>query len=336
MKTVIRDIAYHLPKNVVTNEDLQSENPGWDVQRLQQHTGIYQRYIADPSETALDLALVACRKLFQRYPELLPSIDGIIFCTQSPDYIMPPNACVLHKHLSLKDEVWAFDINLACSGFIYGLAIASGLMHIKATNHILLVTADTYSKYIYPKDHSTRMVFSDAAAVTYLAASTQKNIGIRDILCATQGKDFDSFYIPAGGSRMLRSERTQAEVKDDYGNIRTAEHIQMDGMRLLEFIMKKLPAQIESLLKRQRLGIDDIDLFVFHQANRFILDALARRLHIPQEKMFKNLKVGNTVSASIPIALAEAQEQGLLKQGQRVLLSGFGVGLSWGTAIVEF
>lgn len=335
MKAKIKDIAYYLPERIVTNKELHKENPDWDINLLEERVGVLKRHIARDNETALDLSFQACSKLFSENKDAQGKIDGIIFCTQSPDYIMPPNACILHKMLDLGEDVFAFDFNLACSGYIYGLALAQGLIYSGIGKNILLVNADTYSKYINKQDRSVRMLFGDGAAASWIT-SADSTAGIIDIQCSTSGKDYQKFIIPAGGCRMPKSSKTALLTVDDSGNVRSPENIHMDGMGIMVFVNSKVPQQIQSILARNRLKLKDIDLFIFHQASKVALDSLVRLLGIKPEKTYQNLhRVGNTVSASIPIVLKEALESGAVSQGEKVLLSGFGVGLSWGSAIIE-
>lgn len=335
MRVKIKDIEYYLPEHIVTNQDLHEENPDWDMNSVEERAGVVKRHIARDDETALDLSLQACKKLFSVHKNIQSQIDGIIFCTQSEDYVLPPNSCILHKMLDLPENVFAFDFNLACSGYIYGLALAQGLMHSGITKNILLVNADTYSKYIHKQDRSVRVLFGDGAAVTWITASDSSQ-GIIDIKCSTFGKDYKKFIIPAGGCRMPKSKETALPKTDNSGNVRTLEDLHMDGMGILAFNNSKVPKQIRSILEHNSLTIDDIDLFVFHQASKMALDSLTRLLKIKPEKVFRNLReIGNTVSASIPIALKDALDSRRITPGNKVLVSGFGAGLSAGTAIIE-
>jgi 3-oxoacyl-[acyl-carrier-protein] synthase-3 len=335
MKIKITDIAYHLPENSVTNDELKRENPDWDMTLVEARSGVKKRYIARDDETALDLAIKACNKLFEGNKNTQEKIDAIIFCTQSPDYIIPPNSCILHKILDLPDDVFCLDCNIACSGYIYCIAIAQGLICSGISKNLLLVAADTYSKFIHRQDRSSRVLFGDGASVSLLELSNSSQ-GIIDIQCSTAGKHYDKFIIPAGGCRKPKSKETAVPKIDNSGNIRTLENIHMDGMGILTFVNTKVPKQIRSILAQNGLSLDDIDLFIFHQASKLVLDSLTRLLKISQEKVFRNLsEVGNTVSASIPISIKEALESGKISRGDKILLAGFGAGLSWGTAIVE-
>ncbi len=336
MRVKIEAIDYYLPEMIISNDDLARENSDWNMGVLETRTGVAKRHVAKDDETALDLAVKACEKFFATQPYHKESIDGLIFCTESTDHILPPNSCILHKRLDLSENVFAFDFTLACSGYIYGLALAQGLIASKSATNILLVNADTYSKFINKQDRSTRILFGDGAAVSLINASSAGS-GIIDMKCSTSGKDYDKFIIPAGGCRHPKSESTSVEVKDKSGNVRTEENIHMDGFGILTFVNSKVPKQVSEILAKNGLSVDDIDLFIFHQASSMALDSIERALKIKPEKMFRNLKdIGNLVSASIPVALKDAMDQGKIKAGDKVVLCGFGVGLSWGTAIIEF
>lgn len=335
MPVTIKDIAYHLPDRIITNDEFKKEHPSWDMDHVEKSIGVKQCYIARDDETALDLALKACQKLFSQNKDLKTKVDGLIFCTQSEDYIMPPNSCILHKMLELSEDTLAFDFNLACSGYIYGLALAKSLILSCMAKDILLVNADTYSKYTNKKDRSVRVVFSDAAAVSWIT-SEDAGKGIIDIKCSTLGKGYDKFIIPAGACRMPKSDKTKILETDKTGNERSLEDIHMNGLAILEFIKTKVPPQIRQLLEKNNLTLDDIDLFIFHQASKMALDTLTHLLNIDPNKTYRNIeRIGNAVSASIPIALKQALDEGKISKGDRVLLCGFGVGLSWGTAIFE-
>jgi 3-oxoacyl-[acyl-carrier-protein] synthase-3 len=335
MSTTIKAVSFYLPENAVTNERLKAENPEWSMDQIEARSGVRCRYVCDKSETALDLAYKACMKLFDENREARDVVDGIVFCTQSPDYIIPSNSSILHGMLDLPEEVFAVDINHACSGYVYGLSVAHGAILSGAATNVLLVTAETYSKYINPGDRSTRVLFGDGAAVSWITSSGDSR-GLIDARFATLGKDFRLFHIPAGGCRLPRSEETMRPKTDSNGNVRTLENIYMDGMKILGFVNTKVLKQIRALLEKNGLGAGDIDVYVFHQASKMVIDSLTRLLGIDPLKVFGNVaEVGNTVSASIPIALKCAMESGVLRRGHRVLISGFGAGLSWATALVE-
>lgn len=330
----ISHIEYHLPDYILTNQEIGELHPNWDMNKTSDKTGVFSRHIAKTDETAFDLATFAVRKLFNNSPINIEEIGGIIFCTQSPDYIMPSNAFLLHKEFNFKSHVWCFDYNLACSGFIYGLAIARGMISTGLAKHILLINADTYSKYINKNDRSTSLLFGDGAAASLISHSNTDSI--IDIALASDGDSYKSFYIPAGGSRLPINDTTNIEKIDIVGNIRSKENIHMDGHAVWSFISKTVPSQINSLLSRNKLSFNEIDQVIFHQASKFTLDALIKSINVDPSKCFINLNtVGNTVSASIPIALKNSIDKGKVKDGDLLLLSGFGVGLSWGSLLLK-
>ena len=334
MSLIIESIEYYLPENIVTNADLQKENPDWNLEKITEKTGVYQRHIAGKNETAYDLSIKACDKLFQTNDK--NNIDGIIYCTQSPDYIMPSNSFLMHKHFGLKDEIFAYDFNHACTGYIYCLAMANAFVKAGMAREILLVNADTYSKYINPKDRSTRVLFGDGAAATIVKKSGRKR-GIIDIDLGSSGSGYNKFWIPAGGLRSPKSSSTSIEIEDDRGNIRTQNDIQMDGFSVWSFINSVAPKQVDRLLKRNDVAKTDIDQFIFHQASKMTLESIRRSMKLNEEQVFINIQnIGNTVSASIPISLRDAIDQGEIDNGSILILSGFGVGLSYGTILMEY
>jgi 3-oxoacyl-[acyl-carrier-protein] synthase-3 len=331
----IEAIAYSFPARSLANSELRKSYPDWDFDRLEKRTGVFSRYVADEGETALDFAVHACQKLDAEDRLHAAGIDAVIFCTQSPDYIMPPNSCLLHGMLGLPSEALAFDITLACSGFVYGLQLSSSLIQSGAASRVLLATSDTYTRYIHSGDRATRCLFGDGGAVSLISRSTNGR-GIRDISCGTAGAHYEKFIIPAGGMREPRSADSGSEITDESGNVRTAENIRMDGFGVLSFFNSTVPCSVRTLISRNSLTVNDIDLFVFHQASQVALDNLKTALQIPAEKMVCDLKeTGNLVSASIPVALQRAVDSGRAKPGQLAILCGFGVGLSWGTALVD-
>lgn len=333
MNAIIKHIEYYLPEKIVSNNDLRNEFPAWDVDKIQTKSGVASRHIAATDETALDLSIKACEKLFEVYDK--SQIDGIIYCTQSPDYIMPSNSFLLQRHFALSENLFCYDFNHACTGYIYGLMMAHSYIRSGLAKKILLVTADTYSKYINPADRSTRVLFGDAAAATIIEA-TDTDKGIVDLEVATFGNGYDKFIIPAGGARLPQSPETAVLLTDLLGNVRTKNNIKMDGMAVWSFINSKVPDQIRGLLERNHLTMADINLVVFHQASLMTLDSLIKILNLEMDKVFINIReLGNTVSASIPIALKDAMDAGRIKNNERLMLSGFGVGLAYGTIIIN-
>ncbi|RMO18839.1 3-oxoacyl-ACP synthase [Pseudomonas cichorii] len=332
----IAHIEYELPVQSLDNEALARDFPEWDVDKIFQKTGINQRHIVDESETASDLAFRACEKLFASTDIQRSDIDALVYCTQSPDYLLPATACILQHRLQLPTTCAAFDFNQGCSGYIYGLGIAKGLIESGQCRNVLLVTAETYSRYIHPKDKSVRTLFGDAAAVTLLSASTDGPF-LERFRYGSDGSGADNLIVPVGGARRPSAKNPQLEAYgDDSGNVRTDADLYMNGPAIFEFSMTRVPQLFASLFDEE-VGVPDIDLFVFHQANQFMLDALRRRLKLPAEKFAMAFQhCGNTVSCTIPIALKESMNKGVLKPGDLVAAVGFGVGYSWGACLIRW
>jgi len=329
----IAAIATHLPEHVLSNDDLAALYPGWPAAKILDKTGIRERRIAGPDETASDLAFEAGRKLIASGACAAKDIDFLILCTQAPDFILPTSACILQDRLGLRRDIGAFDINLGCSGFVYGLSIAAGFIAAGAASNILLLTADTYSKYIHSGDKSVRTLFGDGAAATLISRSEDSWVG--PFVFGTDGGGARDLIVEAGGFRTRRSAQTALEQEDRTGNIRSRDNLYMNGASVLNFSLREVPRTWARLLELTGESSDDVDFVVLHQANKFMLDALQRKLALPPEKVPRRYEdVGNTVSSTIPFVLADLRENGQMAPGTRIMLIGFGVGLSWAGAAV--
>jgi 3-oxoacyl-[acyl-carrier-protein] synthase-3 len=337
MKAKIAAIEYALPEQVLTNEDLASEFPDWTVEKISEKTGISRRYIAGEQEFASDLGVKAANKLFTEGNCAPEEIDYLLYCNQSPDYLLPTTACIIQDRLNIPTTAGALDFNLGCSGYVYGLGLAKGLIETGQANNILLITAETYSKFIHPGDKSVRTLFGDAAAATLVRGVEREQEAIGPFVYGTDGSGAKNLMVPSGGLRSPRSVETAIPMEDSQGNIRSQNNLYMNGPEILTFTLLTIPKAVKSLLKKSGHTMDSIDLFVFHQANRFMLDHLRKKLAIPEDKFvlaYENF--GNTVSSTIPIALKEAEKMGQLKPGMKVMLVGFGVGYSWGANLLEW
>lgn len=333
MSIGIKAIEYVLPTKELSNEELAQIYGDWSAEKIYNKTGIKVRHVVSENECASDLAERAALKVFDSGIISPNEIDFILLATQSPDYILPTTACVLQHRLGIPDTAGAIDFNLGCSAYIYGLALAKSLINTKIAKNVLLITAETYSKYIHPLDKSTRTIFGDAAAATLVC---EEGHAIGDFDLGTDGSGKDFLIIPSGGAKLPRSENTGKEINDN-GNIRSQDNVYMDGTEIFSFTLNVVPKSINNLLVKQNLKLEDIDLFVFHQANKFMLDYLKKKINIPDHKFYINMfDIGNTVSATIPIALKRAEEDGKLRKGDSVLLCGFGVGLSWGSTVITY
>ncbi len=330
--TGILGIEYTLPEKILTNDELADIYASWTAQKIKAKTGIKTRHITAENETASDLGVAAAKKLLAKHIVPKEEIDFIIFVTQSPDYKLPTTACIVQEKLGIGKYVGAFDINLGCSGYIYGLAVAKSLVETGIANNVLLITSETYSKYINPLDKSTRTIFGDGAAATLIGHGGMEICSF-DLGTDGSGKDF--LMIATGGSRKSCSPATAIEKEID-GNIRSEDNLFMSGPDIFEFTIREVPNSVKRILLKENLVKNNIDLFIFHQANQFMLDYLDKIMKLDKRKCYTNFSdTGNTVSASIPIALKRAMDEGVVKANQTILLCGFGVGLSWGSTVIK-
>lgn len=333
----LADISIYLPKKILSNSELETLYCDWPASKIFKKTGIKERRIASDEETASDMAFQAATNLFQQGVVHSTDVDFLIFCTQSPDYILPTSACILQSRLNISRSSGALDINLGCSGFVYALSLAKGLVETGAAKCVLILTADTYSKFIHPLDKSVRTLFGDGASATAIVASNTEQERIGPFIFGTDGDGAKNLIVETGMSRVPRSVDSAKEVVDGSGNIRSKDNLYMNGAEIMAFTLKEVPNAVEALLAKAENRIENIDFFIMHQANKFILEALRKKLKLDEAKvpiLVEN--IGNTVSSSIPIALFHLFEQGKLKRGQKLMLVGFGVGYSWAACMVNF
>jgi 3-oxoacyl-[acyl-carrier-protein] synthase III len=324
-------IEYYLPLKILNNLILSENFPGFEASKIEAKIGIRERHIAADDETALDMAFNASQKVLEDYDK--SQIGFILFCTQSPDYFLPTTACILQDRLGLPTNIGALDFNLGCSGFVYGLSIAKGLINSNICTNILLITSETYSKHIHPKDRANRSIFGDAATATILNFEDVNKIFNFEL--GTDGKGENNLIVKNGGFR-FRNHNKSEEWTDDAGNFRSDNHLYMNGPEIFNFTIESIPGVIKRVLEKNHLTIDEIDYFIFHQANKYMLDYLRKKIQIPLDKFYNNmLFTGNTVSSTIPIALKDCLDNKIVKQGDKVLLIGFGVGYSWGATIIK-
>lgn len=334
----IAAIATHLPEQVLSNDALAESYPTWPAAKILDKTGIRERRVAAPGETAGDLAYAAAVNLLSSGAVTREEIDFVILCTQAPDYILPTTACLLQHRLGLPTHVGALDINLGCSGFVYGLALASGLIASGAASTIMLLTADTYSKFIHPGDKSVRTLFGDGAAATLIcAAEPGDGATVGPFVFGTDGAGGMDLVVEAGGARLPRDADTATEFTDRAGNVRSRDNLYMNGGNVLNFTLREVPRAMAALLEKTGTTAADYDKFVLHQANKFMLDALGRKLGVPEERVSRHFEmIGNTVSSTIPFVLEREMAEKGCSPGTRMMLMGFGVGLSWAAASITF
>ena len=325
MKAYITGLACYLPE--LTEENTNA--------RLRKKTGIERRRICPPDMTASDMAQKAAEKLFTHGTDK-GIIDFVILCTQSPDYFLPTTACILQHKLGLPKNCGAFDFNLGCSGYVYGLGIAKGLIESGQAGNVLLLTSETYSKYINPQDHATKPLFGDGASATLIQAVESQHEGIYGTVYGTDGSGAESLIVPAGGMRKRYSDTEIQEYTDAFGNFRTNRDLYMNGAEIMNFALETVPAALEEILIKSSLARKDIDYYVFHQANRMMLDYLREKCGLQDMPYWNDVKnYGNTVSSSIPIALSDMISLEGNENMKRVLMIGFGVGLSWGGCVTD-
>jgi 3-oxoacyl-[acyl-carrier-protein] synthase-3 len=333
-RATIAAIRSQLPARIVTNAEL-APDVGWTAEEIFAKTGIAQRHVAGPDECVSDLATGAAEKLLRDTGADRARVDFLILCTQTPDHLLPATACLVHARLGLGAACAAFDLNQGCSGYLYALGVAAALIRSGMAASGLVLTGDTYTKFIHPRDRSVRTLFGDAATATLLRATTGP--GLDHFVFGTDGAGARNLIIPAGGTRLPRSAETAQAVTDASGNTRAPDHLLMNGTQIFNFTLQRVPGLVAGVLAAAGRRPEEIDWFVFHQANRFMLDHLRQKLGVPPEKMVWFLEnTGNTVSSSIPLALEHAAAAGRFAPGQRVLLAGFGVGYSWGGALLEW
>lgn len=333
MQVYIKAISYYLPKNVITNAELAKIFPEWTEEKIAKKLGILERHVTAEDETASDMAVAAAGRLFSEHGIDKGSIDYLIFCTQSADYVLPTTACLIQNRLGLNDSIGAVDLNLGCSGWIFGLSMAKGLIAGGMASNVLLLTAETYSKYMHPKDKGNRTIFGDGAAATLV--STQGIAEIGNFSFGTDGEGAKNLIVRTGGARCRKSKNDL--VFDDFGNPKSSDYLYMNGTEILNYTLDRIPTLIEDVLKKNSVSIEDIDLHVYHQANKYIANLQRVKMKIPVEKYyccFENM--GNTVSSTIPIALCEALKDGTIQQGMKVLSVAQGLGYSWGGVMMKF
>lgn len=329
MKAFIKAISYYLPTKIITNEDLIKAFPEWTVDKVTSKIGVSERHISSDNETALDMSVNASVKLFMEYNIAPSTIDFILFCTQSPDYFLPTSACLIQEKLGILTSAGALDFNLGCSGFVYGLSLAKGLIIGGIAKNILLLTSETYSKHIHPQDKGNRAIFGDAAAATLV--STEGFAEICNFCLGTDGTGAGNLIIKTGG---LRNKEKKQDLVFEEGNPVSSDFLYMNGSEIFNFTIDAVPLLVKDTLAKNEIEKAEVDLFVFHQANKYIMDFLRKKIGIGEDKFYYFLeKVGNTVSSTIPIALKEAQKEN--KLNGNVLIAGFGVGYSWAGTILK-
>lgn len=321
MSVRINQIEYYLPDKIISNSDLAKEFPEWDADKIEEKVGIRSRHISSGDETALDMAYKAGEKLLLQIDR--STVDFIILCTQSPDYFLPTSACILQDRLKLRKNIGAFDFNLGCSGYVYGLGIVKGLINSNLAKKVLLITSETYSKHIHQSDKGSRSIFGDGATATLLEKSEEE--GIHEFIFGTDGSGMNNLIVKRGGMRYEQTNNC-----NDPDNC-----LFMNGPEIFNFTLDVIPDLVKKTLELNNLRNEDINYYIFHQANKFMLDYLRKKLKVDTGIFYNNLlTTGNTVSSTIPIAIKDCLDNKLIKCNDKVMIAGFGVGYSWGATII--
>jgi 3-oxoacyl-[acyl-carrier-protein] synthase-3 len=328
MQAAITHVSYYLPEGRLTNAEIAAQFPEWTPEKIAAKTGISERRISGPGECASDLACAAARRLLDSGVCERSDIDFLLLCTQSPDYPLPTTACLIQHRLGLPISCGALDFNLGCSGWVYGLSLAKGLIESGQARNVLLLTAETYTKYFAPDDRSVRTIFGDGAAATLVRAVPDDQTSgvpcIGPVVCGTDGAGGEHLIVSEGGARFPAGSQLASPL------------LFMNGPEIFTFSLRVVPRIVRRALENAHLTLESTDLVIFHQANQYMLDHLRKKLAIPAEKFVLDMAdCGNTVSSTIPIALARAIQQGRARPGHTILTVGFGVGLSWAASIIR-
>ena len=329
----IKAISYYLPERILTNEDLVRDFPEWSVDKVSNKVGVNIRHLSAEGETAGDMAEKAARQLFKEYDVDPKSIDFILLCTQSPDYFLPSTACLLQERLGIPTSSGAFDYNLGCSGCIYGMAIAKGLITAGIARNVLLLTAETYCKYLHPTDKSNRSIFGDGAAACLISSKGFAEIG--EFVLGTDGSGANHLIVKTGAAR--QKEKTGQFLTDEEGHVWYDDYLYMNGGAIFNFTLDAVPEMMNQVLTKNGVTKDEIDYYIFHQANKFMLNTIRKVCVLPKDKFYINMAdTGNTVSSTVLIGLKECINNHIIDKGDKVMISGFGVGLSWAGTLLRF
>jgi len=327
----IKAISYYLPEKILTNEELSVIFPQYTPEEIYKRTGVLERHISGDSELPSDMAIHAFDKLISEHGIKPEEIDFLIFCSMIPDRMGPATSSILQEKLQLPKHSGGIDLPMGCSGYVYALALANSLIVAGTATNVLILAGDCTTKTVEESDHTFRFILGDAMSASVISRSPDNQIGA--FLFGTDGSGADALIIRGENAK----EKVNAELKHDSSLNKTMPFgkFYMDGTGVLSLTLKNIPPMINEMLVKEGLSIDDIDMFVFHQAGSFMLEKLRKKLEIPTEKFFSNNETkGNTSSATIPIALYDALKAGSIKKGSKVLLAGYGIGFSWGCTIV--
>jgi len=331
----VRGVVAALPGDPMSIRDVESTLTPEEMDKVSATVGLKSLHRTTESQTAGDLCTLAARRLLEGLGWDPASDDGIFLVTQTPDHFLPATACIVHRELGLSDHCLAFDIALGCSGYVYGLWTAAQFVFTGSCKRVLLLAGDTISKLISPRDRSVSVLFGDAGSATALefdpAASAMALVGGSD------GSGAENLCVPAGAFRNPPSAETSADCTDEQGNTRSQQNLSMDGLAIFNFTLQRVPPLVNAVTQLRGWQIPEVDLYVFHQANGFILKKMAKKLNIRDEQAPVNIeKYGNTSMTSMPLVIADAAAERLRSpKPVKTVMAGFGVGYSWAALATE-
>lgn len=332
-KVGIAGISVTVPRTVKRTMEQSVTFTREELEKFMKATGIEERRIAPEDICASDLCYDAAVRLLNDSDIPNNKIDVLIFVSQTPDYRVPGTSILLQHRLALPQSVLAFDVNMTCSGYLYGLYIAYSLMANEKINNVLLLLGETMSKLISDKDKATSLLLGDAGSATLLTKGEEYSDSYFSL--QTDGSNFDAIHIPMGGFRRRSSPDSLAYVKYEDGSERNGEQVYMDGMSVFSFAISELPKNIKCLLGECGVCLEEIDKFIFHQANKLMTDFVAKKLRVDKNKVLSCIrKFGNTSGVSIPLTMVYEKDR--LQPGDTLLLNAIGAGFSWGTLIMKF
>ena len=332
MNAALKNISYYLPENVLTNEKLSNEFSFLTPEEIYKRSGVRKRHITYKGILGSDLAYCAAIRLFEEYALDKQSIDFLLLCTTALDYKVPATSSILQDRLKLPKNIGTMDIPMGCTGFVYGLSFAKGLIASGQATKVLLLTAEVPSIVCHPEDYALRMIFGDAGAAAVIEADTKNEIG--EFVFGSDGSGAMDLHV----ERSFTRHPVDASWLEEYNEVGGMKYgrMKMDGSAIFSFALRVVPSLVNDILDKNDVAFEDVDLFIFHQPNGYLLNVIKRKLQIPDDKFFSYMEeVGNTVSCTIPIALREAENQGKIKVGDTILVAGFGTGLSWAGTILK-
>lgn len=325
MAISINHISIYLPKNIITNENLAKEF-NVSEEQIFKNTGIKQRYSSTWGEIPSDMAVKAAESLFETHQINKNEIDFLIFCTEGFDHKGPSTSCLIQHRLGLGTHIGCIDLPYGCSGYIYGIGMANALLTSSMAKKVLFLTADIPSKVSHKDDLELRSIFSDIGTASIIT----KSENVEHFIFGTDGGGYDNLIVDNSATR-------NPQIQDHCLEGLPYGHMKMNSTEVFLFAVKRVPTLIQDILNKHNYTVDDVDLFVFHQASYFMLDVIRRKCKIPKEKFFINIEsFGNSVSSTVPVALYDAEQKGILKKGMTVVLAGFGIGYSWGATIIKY